>query len=141
MTFRFLAPKSLIKPIAAGFAVALTAAPHALANGGNDPIEGIDIIIKENPSQAQIKPFSLDPEEIAVINGIKGVERRELVLIYVAKRLDQDDRFVESGMKVMGKNWCGDCAWPERSSYKFKHDKVTYKLDLMLSDNKVTASK
>jgi len=105
----------------------------ALAQGGNDPISGIDIIMKRDPSSQPIKPFSMTPDEIAQLNKIKGVGRMELILKAAAKRVevkDAHDRFAKSGMAVMGKDWCGECPWPETASYTFNNGKTTYKLEL-----------
>ena len=102
----------------------------ALAQGGDDPIEGIDIIIKRDPSSQPIKPFSLNYEEIKQINAIKGVGRMELILKAAAKRTKTQDGFVKSGMGVMGKDWCGECAWPEKANYTFKNGDILYTLDL-----------
>jgi len=102
----------------------------ALAQGGDDPISGIDIIARRDPSQEMIKPFSLTGEEIKQINAIKDVGRMELILKAVAKRTKTQEGFVKSGMAVMGKDWCGECAWPEKASYKFKSGETTYTLDL-----------
>jgi len=102
----------------------------ALAQGGNDPIEGIDIIMKEDPSLAPIKPFSMTGDEMAQLNRIKGVGRMELILKAASKRVKADEGFIKSGMSVMGKDWCGECPWPEKASHQFKSGKTTYKLDL-----------
>ena len=102
----------------------------ALAQGGDNPIPGIDIIIKEDPSQAPIKPFSMTGDEMAQLNRIKGVGRMELILKAASKRAKVDEGFMKSGMSVMGKDWCGECPWPETASYQFKSGKTTYKLDL-----------
>ena len=104
----------------------------ALAQGGDDPIVGIDIIIKEDPSLAPIKPFSMTGDEMAQLNRIKGVGRMELILKAAGKRVKADEGFIKSGMSVMGKDWCGECPWPETASYIFKNGEITYKLDLSL---------
>ena len=102
----------------------------AFAQGGDDPISGIDIIIRKDPSQEAIKPFSMTGEEMKQLNAIKGVGRMELILKAAAKRTKTERGFIKSGMAVMGKDWCGECPWPEKASYKFKEGEVTYTLDL-----------
>jgi len=103
----------------------------AFAQGGDNPIPGIDIIARRDPSpDGPIKPFSMTGEEMKQLNAIKGVGRMELILKAAAKRTKTQEGFVKSGMAVMGKDWCGECAWPEKASYKFKSGEVTYKLDL-----------
>ena len=102
----------------------------ALAQGGDDPINGINIIMKEDPSLAPIKPFSMTPDEMGQLNRIKGVGRMELILKAASKRAKVDEGFMKSGMSVMGKDWCGECPWPETASYTFKNGEITYKLDL-----------
>lgn len=37
-------------------------------------------------------------------------------------------------MRVMGKDWCGECAWPERANYTFQHGKTVYSIDVLLSE-------
>ena len=54
----------------------------------------------------------------------------ELILRAAAKLTKTERGFINSGMAVMGKDWCGECPWPEKASYKFKSGEVTYKLDL-----------
>ena len=49
----------------------------ALASGGNDPVEGIDIIIKEAGLAGQTVSFSKN--EIEAVNKVKGMERPALI--------------------------------------------------------------
>ena len=93
----------------------------AFAIGGDDPIPGIDIIIKENPGSQLIQPFSMTDDEMAQLNRVKGVGRMELILKAASKRVKADEGFIKSGMNVMGKDWCGDCQLPETASYTFKN--------------------
>lgn len=123
MSFKYLSSISLA-------AITTALSISAFAQGGNDPIPGVDIIIKRDPSSQPIKPFSMTPDEIAQLNKIKGVGRMELILKAAAKRADVQDGFVKSGMSVMGKDWCGECPWPERARYEFKNGETVYVMDL-----------
>lgn len=102
----------------------------ALARGGNDPITGIDIIIKKDPSSQPIKPFSLNGGEIKTLNGLKGANRPAFVLKTVAKRIGAGDSFVQSGMKELGDIWCGPCKMANEIAVKFPDGKTTYLLEI-----------
>lgn len=104
--------------------------PPAFAIGGNDPIPGIDIIIKKDPGSKPIQPFSLNEREIKQLNALKGSDRPAFVLKSVAGRIDADESFVNSGMKVLGDIWCGPCKMVDEISIKFRDDKMTYTLGL-----------
>ena len=56
-------------------ALALAYSVTAFAQGGDDPIEGIDIIIREDPSQAPIAAVSFTPDQLKKINSVKGMDR------------------------------------------------------------------
>jgi len=90
MTFKLITSISLA-------AITTALSTLALAQGGDDPIEGIDIIMRRDPSQAPIKPFSLNYDEIKQINAIKGVGRMELILKAAAKRTKTQEGFVKAG--------------------------------------------
>ena len=47
----------------------------AFAQGGDDPISGIDIIIKKNPSSQPVTKTSLSRLEITQFNQLKGRDR------------------------------------------------------------------
>lgn len=101
-----------------------------LAQGGNDPIEGIDIIIKKDPSSAPIKPFSMSGKELRALNARKDAERPTYVLTLIAKRLGAGSGFVKAGMEPLGKIWCGTCELPEKVEVKFVDGKTTYVVGL-----------
>ena len=73
------------------FLVSILAATTALssaafAHGGDDPIEGIDIIIKrDSSSEAIIKPVNFREEELKTLNSLKGMERPALIASYAAQ--------------------------------------------------------
>ncbi|QCO55345.1 hypothetical protein EOK75_05880 [Pseudorhodobacter turbinis] len=116
---------------AAAFGMSMMAGlSPALAIGGNDPIPGIDIIIKKDPGSQPIKPFSLNGGEIKMLNGLKGADRPAFVLKTVAKHIGEDGEFVGSGMKALGDIWCAPCKMVNDISVKFPVGKTTYMLDL-----------
>nr|WP_320135142.1 hypothetical protein [uncultured Amphritea sp.] len=121
---------------AAAFGMSIMMAAPAMAIGGNDPIEGIDIIIKKDPGSHPIKPFSLDGREIKMLNGLKGADRPTFVLKTVAKHIGADGAFVQSGMKALGDIWCGPCKMVNEIAVKFPADKTTYMLELHIHEEK-----
>jgi len=122
--------RSFITTAAAITASLMLASAPALAQGGNDPIEGIDIIIKKDPGSHPIKPFSLGAGQIKTLNQLKGADRPTFVLKSIAGRIDAGDSFVQSGMKALGKIWCGPCKMADEFTVKFRDGEVTYTLDL-----------
>jgi hypothetical protein len=102
----------------------------AFAIGGDDPINGIDIIIKKNPGSQPIKPFSLTEREIKQLNVLKGADRPMFVLKTVAVRIDAGENFVKSGMNALGTIWCGPCKMRDEIEVQFTDAKVTYTLGL-----------
>ncbi|WP_417244840.1 hypothetical protein [Celeribacter sp.] len=116
---------------AAAFGMSMMAGlSPALAIGGDDPIPGIDIIIKKNPGSKPINPYSLTGSEIKMLNQLKGADRPVFVLKTVAKHIGEDGEFVGSGMKALGDIWCGPCKMVNDFSVKFPVGDATYMLDL-----------
>jgi hypothetical protein len=113
----------------------------AMAIGGDDPIEGIDIITKKNPGSRPIKPFSLDGDEIKMLNGLKGADRPTFVLKTIAKRIETGDEFVASGMKALGDIWCGPCKMVNDIAVKFPVGKTTYVLELVIHGEGIAITK
>jgi len=130
MTEQMIERRSFITTAAAITASLMLAAAPALAQGGDDPIPGIDIIVKLDPSGDPIKPFSLGAGQIKTLNQLKGADRPTFVLKLIAKRIDAGESFVHSGMKVLGKIWCGPCKMADETTVKFRDGKVTYTLEL-----------
>lgn len=127
---------------AAAFGMTLLAGiSPAMAIGGDDPIEGIDIIIKKNPGSRPIKPFSLDGDEIKMLNGLKGADRPTFVLKTIANRIETGDEFVASGMKALGDIWCGPCKMVNDISVKFPVGKTTYLLELHIHGEGIAITK
>jgi len=122
--------RSFITTAAAISASLMLAAAPALAQGGNDPIEGIDIIVKKDPSSQPIKPFSLDEGQIKTLNRLKDADRRTFVLKSIAGRIEAGESFVPSGMTALGEIWCGPCKMADEISVTFRDGEVTYTLDL-----------
>ncbi len=96
---------------------AATLAPMpAFAIGGNDPIPGIDVIVKKDPSgDKPIAPFSLTGDEMARFNRRKGRERADYLAGIIAMRIAEADGEIpvdvlyEAFAKAMGDSWCGPC--------------------------------
>jgi len=59
----------------------------ALAIGGNDPIEGIDIIIKRNPGSRPIKPISLGDKQLAMLSEMRSKEGAQFLGEIILKHL------------------------------------------------------
>lgn len=113
-------------------AMTLTSIAPAYAIGGNDPISGIDIIIKKNPGSKPIKPFEVDERTLAHLNELKGDDRAEFLMKVIAERTDGDERFVRDGTVVRGKQICSKCEIGPSIDVKFSSGEVTYTVDLRL---------
>ena len=59
----------------AAITLALIYSTAAFAQGGNDPIGGIDIIVKEDPSLAPVMSVSFDKNQLKKLNSLKGKDR------------------------------------------------------------------
>ncbi|MHA1128860.1 MAG: hypothetical protein ACTSRN_07920 [Alphaproteobacteria bacterium] len=86
----------------------------ALASGGDDPVPGIDIIIKEAGLAGQTVSFS--KTEIAAVNEVKGMERPALIAKIAARYVAKyaKDANPEGGWyRVLSKgltaDWCLEC--------------------------------
>ena len=96
---------------------AILAAPtQALAQGGNDPIGGIDIIILKDPGSQPIKPFGLAGGELKKYNLLKASDRAVYLSKIVAGKMNK----ISEGASPKGgwqkllqtslaKNWCSSC--------------------------------
>ena len=114
--------KRLFLTTAAALFAAHVAGP-VLAQGGNDPISGIDIIIKPDP-----KPHAFSPEQMEAINAVKGDERPTVAMKFVAEeladqgvKLDRPDAFVAAGAKALSDQWCGPCKMLDAATAEFDH--------------------
>lgn len=117
---------------------ALAGLSPAWAAGGNDPITGIDIIIKKNPGSQPITSVPFGNGELAKLNALRGAERPNFVLKVVAARMGAGDGFVKSGMAELGKIWCGPCKMADRIEVKFRDEKVNYALSLTFRAEEAT---
>lgn len=129
----------LTSVVALVLSTTLLTAP-AFAIGGDDPISGIDIIVKEDPGSRPIKEFSMNGREIKQLNALKGKARPTFVIKTIAKRIKAGDAFVKSGVNALGKKWCGPCKMVDQLSIKFKDDKAGYKVNLSIDFGEVKAS-
>jgi hypothetical protein len=98
------------------------------AQGGNDPIEGIDIIIKKDPGSQPIKPFGFDAAEMKQINALKGDDRPTYALKVIAEEIGAGDEFVAAGMKAFEDIWCGPCKMADELAVKIRADDAIYSL-------------
>lgn len=73
------------KYLATGLMVALMSAPAVMAQGGNDPIPGIDIIIKRDPGSQPIAPGGFGEKEIGLTYDA-GAEKLNARLIELTGR-------------------------------------------------------
>ena len=89
---------NIIKAILMSVAFLLPMLTYAI--GGNDPIDGIDIIIKKNPGSRPITNFSLGDKSVIKANALQG-ERRSSYLTKII--LAQLNKKTEGQFK--GKEW------------------------------------
>ncbi|MGL1922325.1 MAG: hypothetical protein OCD03_14975 [Hyphomicrobiales bacterium] len=95
----------------------MLASPLAVfAQGGNNPIEGIDIIIKEDPSQAPIRPISLTGGELKKYNSMKASGRAIYLSKFVSERMNKitDGANPKDGWQKLlhsslASEWCAPC--------------------------------
>ncbi|MEM5468268.1 hypothetical protein [Celeribacter marinus] len=110
----------------------------AYAIGGNDPINGIDIIIKEDPGSRPIAPFSLSDGELKQINSVENQDRPKMTLSIIAKRIEAGNGFVEAAMKAYSGQGCPPQPWTYCGDPEvFEVGKVTYTLDLNFKGGEV----
>jgi len=87
----------------------------AFAEGSNDPIPGIDVIVEKDPSVVPIMHFSLTDPQMKKFNAMKGMDRsRFLASVLVAhlakKGLSKGGpKAVASLTEQLGNSWCGKC--------------------------------
>ncbi len=122
----------------AGLAAASLAPMAAFAIGGDDPIEGIDVIVKKDPSGSKpIAPFSLTGDEMARFNRRQGRERADYLAGIIAMRIAESDKQIpvdelyEAFAKAMGESWCGPC--------RMKDGKIVNQVKVPWRDGGITA--
>lgn len=119
---------TILKTTLATCALMTSLASPMWAQGGDDPIPGIDIIIKEDPSLVPIKPFSFDTAEMKQINALKGNDRPAYALKLIAREIGAGGAFVASGAKALEGIWCGPCKTDRELGVEFDAEGVTYNL-------------
>ncbi|MEM5472973.1 hypothetical protein WNZ14_14665 [Hoeflea sp. AS60] len=103
------------------------------AQGGNDPISGIDIIVKLDPSSQPIKPFTVGKSSMNRLNSLNGDDRAGYLMGLIAKRIDADKGVVRNGTAALRKRICSKCEIGREVNVKFKSGKTTYSVALKLS--------
>ena len=87
----------------------------AFAEGSNDPIPGIDVIIERDPSVVPIMHFGLTDSQMKKFNAMKSMDRSRFLASILAARLAQKGlskggpEAVASLTEQLGKSWCGRC--------------------------------
>ncbi|MEM5472974.1 hypothetical protein WNZ14_14670 [Hoeflea sp. AS60] len=103
------------------------------AQGGSDPIVGIDIIIKKDPGSQPIKPFSVGKSSMTRLNSLNGDDRAAYLMGLIAKRIDADKGVVRNGTAALRKKICSKCEIGRSINVKFQSGKTTYSVMLKLS--------
>ncbi len=105
---------------------------RAFALGGNDPIEGIDVIVKRDPADDPVSEFSFSDDQIARLNRKQGEERvdymaGEIAMVIAAqnKELPVDVAYEELRAQML-KTWCGECQ--DGGEYMLKAGEATLKI-------------
>ncbi len=87
----------------------------ALAEGEDDPIPGIDVIIERDPSVVPIAQDPLSGAQVEKFNSLKGAERSAFLAAIITRSvLDvgteaSPDAIREALTRQMGNSWCGPC--------------------------------
>lgn len=115
---------------------AMLASPFtAFAIGGDDPINGIDIIIKKNPGSARpIAPIRITGGTLKKYNSLKASGRA----VYLSKIVSQKVMRITTGnapkggwqktiQRSLAKHWCGPCKMAT-FTLNAKTEKASYKL-------------
>lgn len=105
--------KHLIGALALGLSA--LASTGAIAEGGEDPMPGIDIIIERDPSSVPIFHQGLGEEQMQRFNTLKGAERAAYLARLVAHYAHEADPKTPAETidrmlrEAMGDSWCGPC--------------------------------
>lgn len=82
--------KRLLKQITALLTIIALSPTAILAQGGNDPISGIDVIIKKDPGSKKVADFSLSDKEIKLQKRKMSFDDRRAYLVKsIAPRLEK----------------------------------------------------
>jgi len=97
-------------------AVALGLTPlTALAEGSDDPIPGIDVIIEKDPSSQPVAQDPLSGAQVEKFNSLKGAERSTFLAAIITRTIldigpkASPDEIREALLKQMDDSWCGPC--------------------------------
>ncbi len=97
-------------------AIALGLSPlAAMAEGGDDPIPGIDVIVERDPSVEPIAQDPLSGGQVEKFNSLKGAERSAFLAGIITRTLldvgvkASPEEIRAALIKQMGKSWCGPC--------------------------------
>lgn len=112
----------------------VTSIAPAFAEGGNDPIPGVDIIISKDPSLVPIQPFSVSDSSMKQLNSLKGDDRAGYLMKVIAERIKGDDGFVRNGTAALREKICSKCEIGKSIHVKFRSGKTTYTLDIKLDE-------
>lgn len=121
--------------------LSLTTPLPVLAIGGDDPIGGIDIIIKKDPGSQPIKPFSLSEGQLEKLSGLKQKDGARFLSEIIAEHITKADG--NGGGKVsvqdlsfvaLADEWCAPCKMVNSVAVKFKDPEsgTTYSVLLKL---------
>ena len=89
----------------------------ALAEGSEDPIPGIDVIVERDPSAIPVAQDPLRGGQVEKFNSLKGAERSAFLAAIITRSvLDvgteaSPDAIREALEKQMGESWCGPCKY------------------------------
>lgn len=116
-----ISKRTFLSHATALFVSASFMATPAFAIGGDDPIEGIDIIIKKNPGSSRpVMNAGFGGGQLAKLNGMKGQDRPKYITSVVSdlvKKLELDRSFQKDLYKVLSSKW-SEKSRPERITIK-----------------------
>lgn len=103
-----ISKRTFLSRATALFVSASFMAGPALAQGGDDPIVGIDIIIKKDPSSQPVMNTGFDRGSLARLNEMKGQERPKFITSVVYELTSEvgfDRSFQEDLYKALSSKW------------------------------------
>jgi len=113
--------------LAAAISVANITPSFAL--GGSDPIPGIDVIIKKDPTlEKDYKPLSFGGPSMKKLNRLQFKQRPTFLMQLIADKVKVDRGFVQNGAKALSKWYCKECKNREQIRYKFRAGKTIYSI-------------
>lgn len=124
--------------LGAAGATTLAASLPAWATGGDDPMPGIDIIIKLDPSGDPIKPTSLTKAQLEKLNGMNIEEGVHFLSKIIADHLHKAAPDCCGKVSVkdisahLGKEWCGPCKMVNEVFFKVPMGDSTLLITLLI---------